>query len=78
MWSFWPSEGNGVSATRGTENENGSENLQGKNRPRPWPPRMEPLPHDTNHNPKVLKTWAKMTGFRSNLSGETVSTFGDF
>lgn len=62
--------------TRGTEN--GSENLQGKNRPGPWPPRMEPLPHDTNHNPKVLKTWAKRTGFRSNLSGETVSTSGDF
>lgn len=64
--------------TRGGDNED--LHLQGKSssRPGPWPPRMEPLPHDTSHNPKVLKTWAKRTGFKSNFSGETTaSTISD-
>ena len=38
---------------------------------------MEPFPHDTNHNPKVLKTWDKRTRLRSNMSGEDVSNSSD-
>lgn len=52
-------------------NNNEAEDLRNNGR---VPPRMEPLPHDTNHNPKVLKTWAKRTGFRSTFSGETTTS----
>ncbi|KAL2619830.1 hypothetical protein R1flu_000035 [Riccia fluitans] len=43
-------------------------------RPGPWPPRMEPLPADHSFNPKALGTWARRTGYKSNLSGESAST----
>eukprot|EP01018_Ginkgo_biloba_P040160 Gb_36091 [translate_table: standard] len=66
-------------SSRGIDNETEELPVAGqiKNRPGPWPPRMEPLPHDTNHNPKVLMSWARRTGFKSNLSGETASTTSD-
>lgn len=43
-------------------------------RPGPWPPRIEPLPADHGHNPKVLKSWARRTGYKSNVSGETAAS----
>lgn len=43
-------------------------------RPGPWPPRIEPLPADHGHNPKVLKSWALRTGYKSNVSGETAAS----
>ncbi|KAI5070170.1 hypothetical protein GOP47_0014513 [Adiantum capillus-veneris] len=43
-------------------------------RPGPWPPRIEPLPPDHGHNPKVLKSWARRTGYKSTVSGETAAS----
>eukprot|EP00249_Psilotum_nudum_P023421 c28866_g1_i1 orf=1-1023(-) len=37
-------------------------------RPGPWPPRMEPLPRDNTHNPRILRSWARRTGYKSNVS----------
>lgn len=34
---------------------------------------MEPLPPDHGHNPKVLRSWARRTGYKSYVSGEGVS-----
>ncbi|CAM6129941.1 unnamed protein product [Calypogeia fissa] len=46
-------------------------------RPGPWPPRVDPLPTDPSHNPRALGTWARRTGYKSNMSGESVSTASD-
>ncbi|KAG6541030.1 hypothetical protein Mapa_017603 [Marchantia paleacea] len=46
-------------------------------RPGPWPPRMEPLPPDHSYNPRALGTWARRTGYKSNVSGESASTASD-
>ena len=43
-------------------------------RPGPWPPRIEPLPADHDHNPRVLRSWARRTGFKSSVSGETIAS----
>eukprot|EP01018_Ginkgo_biloba_P038817 Gb_00197 [translate_table: standard] len=47
-------------------------------RPGPWPPRMgvslEPLRADGNHNPKVLGSWARRTGFKSIASTESFAS----
>lgn len=43
-------------------------------RPGPWPPRIEPLPSDHGHNPKVLRSWARRTGYKSTISGETAAS----
>ncbi|KAH7277224.1 hypothetical protein KP509_39G040900 [Ceratopteris richardii] len=43
-------------------------------RPGPWPPRIEPLPSNHGHNPKVLRSWARRTGYKSTASGETVAS----
>lgn len=43
-------------------------------RPGPWPPRIEPLPADHGYDPKVLKSWARRTGFKSTVSGETAAS----
>eukprot|EP00249_Psilotum_nudum_P023423 c28866_g3_i1 orf=746-2956(-) len=46
-------------------------------RPGPWPPRrMEPLPQDHSHNPRILGSWARRTGYKSNIS-ESGSTTSD-
>lgn len=49
----------------------------GAKRPGAWPPRMEPPPTDQPHSPRVLGTWARRTGFKSNIAGESGSTVSD-
>ncbi|KAJ7529575.1 hypothetical protein O6H91_15G057500 [Diphasiastrum complanatum] len=46
-------------------------------RPGAWPSRMDPVPTDHSHNPKLLGSWARRTGFKSNISGESVGTGSD-
>lgn len=47
---------------------------EGRSRP-PWPPnQLEPLPPAHGHNPRILHSWARRTGFRSTVSGESLST----
>ncbi|EFJ13593.1 hypothetical protein SELMODRAFT_122159 [Selaginella moellendorffii] len=44
-------------------------------RPGPWPPRMDA---GGNQNPRTMGSWARRTGFRSNMSGESAaSTISD-
>lgn len=43
-------------------------------RPGPWPPKMEALPPDHGYNPSVLRSWARRTGYKSNISTDTVSS----
>ncbi|MCO5611147.1 hypothetical protein L7F22_065397 [Adiantum nelumboides] len=50
------------------------ESVSAGRRPGPWPPRIEPLPADHGHNPKVLKSWARRTGYKSTVSGETAAS----
>ncbi|KAI5059580.1 hypothetical protein GOP47_0025899 [Adiantum capillus-veneris] len=38
---------------------------------------MEPLPPDHGHNPKVLRSWARRTGYKSYVSGEGYSSSSD-
>lgn len=38
---------------------------------------MEPLPPDHGHNPKVLRLWARRTGYKSYVSGEGYSSASD-
>ncbi|KAJ7533788.1 hypothetical protein O6H91_13G065000 [Diphasiastrum complanatum] len=46
-------------------------------RPGAWPSRMDPLPKDQSHNPQMLGSWARRTGFKSNMSGESAGTGSD-
>eukprot|EP00250_Pteridium_aquilinum_P006096 c16078_g2_i1 orf=603-2153(+) len=38
---------------------------------------MEPLPPDHGHNPKVLRSWARRTGYKSYVSGEAYNSSSD-
>ncbi|MCO5587674.1 hypothetical protein L7F22_041625 [Adiantum nelumboides] len=38
---------------------------------------MEPLPPDHGHNPKILRSWARRTGYKSYVSGEGYSSSSD-
>ncbi|XP_072986835.1 nucleobase-ascorbate transporter 11 [Typha latifolia] len=54
----------------------GDEGQRGKQRPGPWPPRIEPFVPNTEHSPNELRSWAKRTGFNP-ISGETASVISE-
>ncbi|XP_042474759.1 nucleobase-ascorbate transporter 11-like [Zingiber officinale] len=43
----------------------------------PWVPRIDPFFPRTDHNPQELKSWARRTGFKPHLSGDTASVLSD-